>query len=78
MQINRYIIDTIRTGSSNQIQKVVTLSMFVLSFHKQEVLLQTSKVEIEFLMLFGLAFQNCFYPPKEIFLEATIPSFWLF
>jgi len=53
-------------------------AMFVLAFQLQEVLLQTSKVEIEFSMLFGLAFQNCFYHPKAIFLEATIPSFWLF
>jgi len=25
--------------------------------------------------MFGLAFQNCFYPPKAILDEATIPSF---
>jgi len=52
--------------------------MFVLAFQQQEVLLQTSKVEIEFSMLFGLPFHNCFYPPKTIFLEATISRFGLF
>jgi len=30
--------------------------MFVLAFQQQEALLQTSKVEIGFLMLFGLPF----------------------
>jgi len=25
--------------------------------------------------MFGLAFQNCFYPPKAILDEVTIPSF---
>jgi len=51
--------------------------MFVLAFQKQEALLQTSKVEIEFSMLFGLTFHNCLYPPKAILLKATIPNFWL-
>jgi len=32
-------------------------------------------VKIEFSIMFGLAFQNCFYPPKAILDEATIPSF---
>jgi len=25
--------------------------------------------------MFGLTFQNCFYPPKAILDEATIPNF---
>jgi len=35
----------------------------------------TSKVKIEFSIMFVLAFQNCFYPPKAIPDEATIRNF---
>jgi len=32
-------------------------------------------VKIEFSIMFGLAFQNCLYPPKAILDEATIHNF---
>ena len=51
--------------------------MFVLDFQHQEAFLQTPKVKIKFSKMFGLAFENCFYPPKAILLNATISNFWL-
>jgi len=49
--------------------------MFGLASLELEALLQHLKMKIEFSIMFGLAFQNCFYPPKTILYEATIPSF---
>jgi len=42
----------------------ITLCLFVLAFQQQEALLQTSKVEIEFSMLFGLVFSELLLSSK--------------
>jgi len=50
--------------------------VWLLSSYKQ--LYNIPKSILQYFNMFGLAFQNCFYPPKAILHEATIPSFWFF
>ena len=75
IRINSFKINSIKINFYDLGTKHTLRACLFWLFGIKKCFYNPQKWKIEFPMMFGLAFKNCFYPPKAIILKATIPTF---